>query len=779
MTPSTPQELDLGPELDLPAGSVALGPPGWRAGAVSGRSTPVAGARRELAPAPAGETDAATRRDGVPPFVLLHGAWLLGADAPEDAGSVLAGLRRTHPAHLPILVGGEIAPQRLLELGEQGLFGVLQPPVEPAQWRSLRERARTVGTRRTVGTSLRSASRGLLRHLARRQRELRGEADEVAADLVRAQRLLEDANSELNDHMAQLALLYRFGRELSSARNWDAPLENLLRSLTEFVGAAGAALVLRAAPGGRLSARRSYRWDERSWDRVLLTLQGQVDADVAEGMLAPGVFGVDAGVAASAEAGDRRIIALPLEHRDLRLGYLLLLRPAQDAGDRDPARYLPFLQTVQVVLSEEVAGAQMLDRMRSIGAFNARVLESVSSGIWVVDGDGETLYCNPAGRELLTGRPAPADPEVADVFTIGRGRWRRGDEEIGGPGGEEVAGPPLAEQEGDLPELIRDGCLRLAGSQADTFGLLLANADGSHAGEGSIVRRDGESIPVRIQTATMPGRQSDERWLVVVADDLRAARRAEAERRRADRLESLVELSAGLAHEIRNPLMGLSAQAELLAEHLPGDDARRRYIDMITTEVGRIDGTITRLLSFVRPYEPRLAPAVLPELLADCVELVRPRAEQRDVGLACHCDDEPQTVAPIPVDAAQIKQVVINLLINALDASPEGGAVDLELSRRSGILVHDPRSGAEQRVPGVVVAVRDDGPGVPAQVREKIFRPFFSTKSAGTGLGLAISHKIVTAHGGDIEVTREDGRTVFRVLLPRKAQAAGERRQEA
>jgi two-component system sensor histidine kinase HydH len=199
---------------------------------------------------------------------------------------------------------------------------------------------------------------------------------------------------------------------------------------------------------------------------------------------------------------------------------------------------------------------------------------------------------------------------------------------------------------------------------------------------------------------------------------------------------------------------------------------------MITTEVERIDGTIARLLSFVKPYEPRYTPTVLATLAADCLELVRARAEQRGVVLVedPEVDDGAREVCD--ADADQIKQVIINLLINAVEATPAGGVVDLAVSGREVVEVRDPERGTSQLVPGLSVVVSDDGPGVAPDVRARIFHPFVSTKSSGTGLGLAVSHKIVVAHGGDVEVARVADRTVFRVLLPRHHAAGPRSRQQ-
>jgi len=215
--------------------------------------------------------------------------------------------------------------------------------------------------------------------------------------------------------------------------------------------------------------------------------------------------------------------------------------------------------------------------------------------------------------------------------------------------------------------------------------------------------------------------------------------------------------------------MGLSAQAELLADQLPDGDDRSRYIEVITAEVQRINETITRLLSFVRPYQPRLTDTSLLELARDSLELVRPVADDRSVRLLPLRG--PQAAADPAdwvqsVDGAQIKQVLLNLLINAIDAAPTGGEVALAIDRSDHLELTDADHGTTQLLPGIALTVADDGDGIAPADWDRIFRPFFTTKSSGTGLGLSICHKIITAHGGDIQALRESNQTLFRVQLP-------------
>ncbi len=698
----------------------------------------------------------------------------LGARAPYEAWVVVDGshvapegdwteveawvrsLRRGHPQVRVVIVGGQMSAAQCAALLRTGAHDVVPARADRGTWRALFRRGGDPVATRATKESVRREARSAQELLHAQRRRVRDEVAHEAEALLQTQLDLEDANSRLSTHMSQLSLLYRLGRDLSTASNWDATLRGFLEYLAEFVGAVGTAVVLRAASGGDYAPRQTYRWDESSWDKVLLNLNRQVDGDVAECLLAPGIFAV----ARDGSAGAGRIMALPLEHQGVRLGFLLLLYATATEREARAASLLPFLQMVQVVLSEEVAGAQMLDRLREIGAFNTRVLETVRAAIWVCDERGRTIYVNRAARVLLGAASAVETADPAGVFTVGRGR------------GEERAQPAGVDCE-ELPEIFLDRRLRLDAMAEVPFPVLF-RSPAPFQGTGSLVGRDGEAVPVQVHASPMPGRWGDERWLLVVAEDLREAHRAEAARLRAERLEGLVEMSATLAHEIRNPLMGLSAQAELLAEHLPGDDPRKRYLDVITAEIERIEQTITRMLQFVRPYAPQRRMVNVDGLVRDCIALARPRAMAANVAVAA----EGEAAGAIDVDPVQIKQVLLNLVINAIDAVPDGGHVVVRLRDRPQLVLANCADGVRRLGAGLEIVVEDDGPGFGDIAVEALFRPFFTTKNTGTGLGLAISQKVVTAHGGEIRAERDGDVTRMRVLLPRQNTAGARARAE-
>ncbi|MBM4132014.1 hypothetical protein FJ250_13470, partial [bacterium] len=332
-----------------PAAACWLGPPGWPAAGATGDGS--AQAYGDPDAALAALRDAAAGDLGPARLVIVHQDAFAGPDGGGRLTDWLAAVASLRAPLLPVLLHGDLPASQLVEFFRAGLFDALAVPVGRADWVNMLIRAEKHLERRDQGRLLLETS-GRTRETLRRLRRELGEPGDSPAELLRARDSLEAANRQLNEAMAELSLLYRFGRELSAASNWDEVLREILRNLTGFVGAGGAALVLRAAAGAAYSPRQTWQWSESSWDKVLVNLQDQVDAAVAESILAPGIFRLEPGRAGGRAAG-QRLIALPLEHQDVRLGYLLLLFVSPEAREAVSRRYLPFLQAVRLVLAEE------------------------------------------------------------------------------------------------------------------------------------------------------------------------------------------------------------------------------------------------------------------------------------------------------------------------------------------------------------------------------------------------------------------------------------------
>lgn len=229
---------------------------------------------------------------------------------------------------------------------------------------------------------------------------------------------------------------------------------------------------------------------------------------------------------------------------------------------------------------------------------------------------------------------------------------------------------------------------------------------------------------------------------------------------RAERLASIGEMAAGVAHEIKNPLAGLAGATQILAGSFGADDSRFPVVQEMLKLTGRLDKTIRDLLSFARESEPSWRVANPNDLVEETLFFVgREDAEARDSVVAVLDPAMPD----VPVDPQQLQQVLLNLVINARQATGSGGKVVVRTSALPS--QEDPRLAVGG--PWVEIAVADDGPGIPPERMEDIFKPFFTTKTQGTGLGLPISRKIVEAHGGILKAeSREGAGATFYVWLP-------------
>ncbi|MBN1421123.1 MAG: hypothetical protein JXP34_20290 [Planctomycetes bacterium] len=230
-----------------------------------------------------------------------------------------------------------------------------------------------------------------------------------------------------------------------------------------------------------------------------------------------------------------------------------------------------------------------------------------------------------------------------------------------------------------------------------------------------------------------------------------AEKNRELERKK--RLEALGRIAAGLAHEIRNPLGSVVLYLDLLREEVAGRDRAIELLWKIRKGVDLMDAIVRDVLTFAKPDRIRPETCRLAAVLREAAGLVE--AEAQAAGVAVRV--EGNGGATVDADRDQLRRVFINLLRNAVEASPPGGTVDA--LAESG--------GAEGRDGMVAVSIRDRGPGIPEEDLDKIFLPFWSGKERGTGLGLAIVHTLVEAHGGEILVeNRTGGGARVTVLLP-------------
>ena len=216
----------------------------------------------------------------------------------------------------------------------------------------------------------------------------------------------------------------------------------------------------------------------------------------------------------------------------------------------------------------------------------------------------------------------------------------------------------------------------------------------------------------------------------------------------AERLSSLAEIASGVVHEVRNPLGAIKGAVEILEDELAPDSPRREFAHIAKTEVERIDKLVQEFFHFARAKEPNKTPTDINEIIRAVKRLIENQAENQNVKIS---DDLSENLPLVSLDEEQIKQVLLNLAINALQAMPEGGSLIFRSERENDNLY---------------IEVEDTGGGIDEATKSKIFDPFFSTKDKGLGLGLSVVYKIVKQHTGQIQISNTKDGACFSLKFP-------------
>jgi signal transduction histidine kinase len=262
------------------------------------------------------------------------------------------------------------------------------------------------------------------------------------------------------------------------------------------------------------------------------------------------------------------------------------------------------------------------------------------------------------------------------------------------------------------------------------------------AEEGSPPRRIGASVQVITEGGTRMG-------ALVTLRDLESLERLSRQLQVSERMSALARVTAGVAHEVKNPLNSMRLWLENLKESLPDREALpRQAVAVLDSEIDRLDSVVKRFLDFMRPQELRVEETRLADLLHETAGIARPQMLRGSVKLEKQFADVP----PVRIDRQLVKQALLNLVYNAIDAMPKGGCLTMSLDRRGEM--------AEIRI-------SDTGKGISPEHRSRVFQLFFTTRPGGSGIGLASAYKTIQLHDGSIDFDSEVGRgTTFRIELP-------------
>lgn len=245
-------------------------------------------------------------------------------------------------------------------------------------------------------------------------------------------------------------------------------------------------------------------------------------------------------------------------------------------------------------------------------------------------------------------------------------------------------------------------------------------------------------------------RNKYEKTSIELEEAYRKLRDSFEQARKTDRLSALGELSAGMAHEIRNPLASIKGGIDILEEEIDRENPRYEFIAIIKKEISRLDSIISEFLTYAKPMPPHKSICKVNEIINSICLLLKKEAERQDVKIIIDLADD---IPELLIDGEQIKQAILNIILNGIQAASEGREIIIS-------------SGLENEF--IFISVSDSGKGIPENVMNRLFDPFFTTKDDGTGLGLSISMQILKSHGGDIEVKNLEGKgPEFKILIPK------------
>jgi two-component system sensor histidine kinase PilS (NtrC family) len=282
----------------------------------------------------------------------------------------------------------------------------------------------------------------------------------------------------------------------------------------------------------------------------------------------------------------------------------------------------------------------------------------------------------------------------------------------------------------------------------------IVNAKECQGKEMLVSRGDGVQIPIGITASMLKDQNGRPTGSMASFVDLTEMKRMEDKLRRADRLAAIGEMSASLAHEIRNPVAAIRGSVQEMSENLELIGTNARLMDIVIKESDQLSKIISSFLKFVNINTIEKAPFEVSEVLEDAVRTVQEQcARNGHIHFEIEC---PDSVDRVMGERLQIREVLVNLIQNSIDAMPAGGILRAWIDE-----VEDPAA-------QVSIHIRDSGAGIPEAELKKVFDPFYTTKPQGIGLGMAIAHKVITGHGGsiDLESVEGDG-TMVTIELPR------------
>ena len=362
--------------------------------------------------------------------------------------------------------------------------------------------------------------------------------------------------------------------------------------------------------------------------------------------------------------------------------------------------------------------SKRIKALEKVYKFHKGIVQSISSGLITIDSKGIITFINSAALSML-------DYEYQELVGT------------------------------NIRELFADG------HEADKILDELLNAKRMYESrETNLLNRSKKPLPIGFTTTILTSEDPDYNSVIISFRDLTNLHHYRVQIERIDRLTTLGEVSAGIAHEIRNPLAGIKASAQVLEESFSPGDHRSQLVSRIVKEIDRSNELLKKFFNFAKPGKPKQDFVSLETLIEGVFLLLSSKMRKKEI--ICEKNIE-SDITDVYVDENQIEQVLINLFLNALDAMEGVGVITIHLrmvKNRDEVLL-------DKASQAVLLIIEDTGCGIESENLEKIFNPFFTTKSSGVGLGLSISSRLVEENGGQIFVESEPNQgTRFKIYFP-------------
>lgn len=511
-----------------------------------------------------------------------------------------------------------------------------------------------------------------------------------------------------------------FGRTLSSATELEPLLDSLMRRLKEVFSVDTLAIFVedRSSDSGFRVARAE------GLGRDIL-----IPADfmqmLREGSLETGVVRVEEpdtmDIPANGEpARPRKSLSyyVPCAVRSRIAAVIALGRSADGALLSSEDMYLLRAMSGYVAVAIENAllleeQAQRATELARLKEFNENIIESINVGVMVISLHGRITNWNGALEQIYGLRREEAiGQRITEVFDAGMVRT--------------------------LKELMARGEWQ-DGEPVNVYKFRAESID-------------GRDLILNISLAALQSKSAELEGVLVAIEDVTERIRLEEQLQQSDKLSSIGLLAAGVAHEVNTPLTGISSYSQMLMQQIPSTDPKHQLLEKIYRQTSRASSIVNNLLNFSRVSDSRFATADINRVLDDTIQLLDAQLRNTQIEVRRSYDER---LPAIPVNAAKLQQVFMNLILNARDAMPEGGALEIR---------------TEADANSVSIRFADNGIGIEPEHISRIYDPFFTTKQIGkgTGLGLAVSYGIIQDHGGHISVESRQGEgTTFLISLPR------------